>query len=36
LLSEPDIWLMRRIHGLHLNYPFADGRMLRDLIWNKA
>jgi len=29
---EADLWLMRRIDELHLNYPFAGSRMLRDLL----
>jgi putative transposase len=31
-VSESDLWLMRRIDELHLNYPFAGSRMLRDLL----
>jgi putative transposase len=31
-VSEADLWLMRRIDELHLNYPFAGSRMLRDLL----
>jgi putative transposase len=27
-----DLWLMRQIDELHLNYPFAGSRMLRDLL----
>jgi len=34
-LSEADHALMRRIDELHLQYPFAGSRMLRDLL-NKA
>ena len=30
--SEADLALMRRIDELHLNYPFAGSRMLRDLL----
>ena len=32
-VSQSDLWLMRRIDELHLNYPFAGSRMLRDLLW---
>jgi len=35
-VPEPDLWLMRRIDELHLNYPFADNRMLRDLLWQQG
>ncbi len=31
-VSEGDLWLMRQIDELHLNYPFAGSRMLRDLL----
>ena len=31
-ISSEDLWLMRRIDALHLNYPFAGSRMLRDLL----
>jgi putative transposase len=31
-ISGEDLWLMRRIDELHLNYPFAGSRMLRDLL----
>ena len=31
-IPEADLWLMRRIDELHLNYPFAGSRMLRDLL----
>ena len=31
-VSEADIKLMRRIDELHLRYPFAGSRMLRDLL----
>ena len=30
--SESDLWLMRQIDELHLNYPFAGSRMLRDML----
>ena len=29
LISAEDLWLMRQIDELHLNYPFAGSRMLR-------
>jgi putative transposase len=31
-VSAEDLWLMRQIDELHLNYPFAGSRMLRDLL----
>lgn len=31
-VSEPDLELMRQIDRLHLEYPFAGSRMLRDLL----
>jgi putative transposase len=31
-ISAEDLWLMRRIDELHLNYPFAGSRMLRDML----
>jgi putative transposase len=31
-VSEADLVLMRRIDELHLNFPFAGSRMLRDLL----
>ena len=31
-VSADDLWLMRQIDELHLNYPFAGSRMLRDLL----
>ena len=31
-VSEADLALMRRIDCLHMNYPFAGSRMLRDLL----
>ena len=31
-VSQSDLWLMRQIDELHLNYPFAGSRMLRDLL----
>ena len=30
--SQNDLALMRRIDELHLDYPFAGNRMLRDLL----
>jgi putative transposase len=30
-ISVEDLWLMRRIDELHLNYPFAGSQMLRGL-----
>jgi putative transposase len=35
-VSVEDLWLMRRIDELHLNYPFAGSRMLRDLLWQQG
>ena len=35
-ISAEDLWLMRRIDELHLNYPFAGSRMLRDLFWQQG
>jgi putative transposase len=35
-VSAEDLWLMRRIDELHLNYPFAGSRMLRDLLWQRG
>ena len=31
-VSEADLAIMRRIDELHLDYPFAGSRMLRDLL----
>jgi len=31
-ISDQDLWLMRRIDELHLNYPFAGSGMLRGLL----
>ena len=31
-ISNADLMLMRRIDELHLNYPFAGSRMLRDML----
>jgi putative transposase len=30
--SEAELWLMRKLDELHLEYPFAGSRMLRDLL----
>jgi putative transposase len=35
-VSEDDLFLMRRIDELHLNYPFAGSRMLRGLLWQQG
>jgi putative transposase len=35
-ISAEDLWLMRRIDELHLNYPFAGSRMLRDMLRQKG
>jgi len=35
-LPERDLKLMRRIDELHLEYPFAGSRMLRDLLKNEG
>jgi putative transposase len=35
-VSESDLWLMRQIDELHLNYPFAGSRMLRDLLGHRG
>jgi putative transposase len=32
LISEQDFLLMRKVDQLHLDYPFAGSRMLRDLV----
>ena len=34
--SDADLALMRRIDELHLNYPFAGSRMLRDMLGLKG
>jgi hypothetical protein len=34
-LSAEALWLMRQIDELHLNYPFASSRMLRDLLGHR-
>jgi putative transposase len=35
-VSAEDLWLMRRIDELHLDYPFAGSRMLRGLLWQRG
>ncbi len=35
-VSAPDLSMMRRIDELHLDYPFAGSRMLRDLLCGKG
>ncbi len=35
-VSESNLWLMRRIDELHLNYPFAGSRMMRDLLGHQG
>ncbi len=35
-VSASDLWLMRQIDELHLNYPFAGSRMLRDLLGHQG
>ena len=35
-VSQSDLWLMRQIDELHLNYPFAGSRMLGDLLWQQG
>ena len=35
-VSAEDLWLMRHIDELHLNYPFAGSRMLRGLLWQQG
>jgi putative transposase len=34
-VSDKDLQLMRLIDELHLEYPFAGSRMLRDMLWLK-
>ena len=31
-VSDADLAMMRRIDELHLNFPFAGARMLRDML----
>jgi hypothetical protein len=35
-ISDDDLFLMRRIDKLHLDYPFAGSRMLRGLLWQQG
>jgi len=35
-VSVEDLWLMRQIDELHLNYPFAGSRMLRNLLSHRG
>jgi putative transposase len=35
-VPKADLWLMHRIDELHLNYPFAGSRMLRDMLRQHA
>jgi len=35
-VSDTALALMRRIDELHLQYPFAGARMLRDLLWQEG
>lgn len=35
-IPEEDLWPMRRLDELHLNYPFAGSRMLRGLLWQQG
>ena len=35
-ISDEDLWLMRRLDELHLNYPFAGSRMLRGILWQQG
>jgi putative transposase len=35
-ISDKDLELMRLIDELHLEYPFAGTRMLRDMLWHKG
>ncbi len=34
-VSDRDLLLMQRIDKLHLEYPFAGARMLRDMLWQE-
>src|SRR5690606_10221900 len=34
--SDKDLQLMRLIDEMHLEYPFAGSRMLRDMLWHKG
>jgi hypothetical protein len=35
-VTAEDLWLMRHIDELHLNYPFAGSRMLLGLLWQQG
>src|SRR5579872_2302864 len=35
-VPDADLMLMRRIDELHMNYPFAGSRMLRDMLWREG
>jgi putative transposase len=35
-VAPADLAVMRRIDELHLDYPFAGSRMLRDLLWGEG
>jgi len=35
-VSHADVAIMRRIDELHLEFPFAGSRMLRDLLWQEG
>src|SRR5690606_19495933 len=35
-VSDKDLQLMRLIDEMHLEYPFAGSRMLRDMLWHKG
>jgi putative transposase len=35
-VSKSDLTLMHRIDKLHLEYPFAGARMLRDMLWQEG
>ena len=35
-VSAADLAVMRRMDELHLAYPFAGSRMLRDCCWRRA
>jgi putative transposase len=34
-ISDRDLALMHRLDKLHLEYPFAGARMLRDMLWQE-
>jgi len=35
-VSDADLMLMRRLDELHLEYPFAGSRMLRDMLFQQG